>query len=480
MRIKSFKNQSKNKQMKTLNKNLFLLLFLSVCMLNAQTKLEKTNQTIKVNKDVTLDLNTSHCTIELDTWNKDSIEIEAYIEGEKISKEELQEALKNWKITIDATTDYVSINSVNNRNQWLNEYHNNNHIGVVDMNEFRHEIAAIPEIHMEHIQIPKVPKLPKLPKLPKGLNNVHFDYDAYKKDGEKYLAQWSEKFDKKFGKEFEEKMKVWGEKFEEKWGKEYGEKMKEWGKRFEEKNKHLQERIEERAELLEERHEKREELLEKRNEKREALIIKRNARRSQLFDNNSNIKKTIKIKIPKKAKVKLNVRHGELNLASNINNLDATISYTKLVANSINGNNTSINASYSPLSIQNWKYGKLNLNYVENATISNVESLIVTSNFSNIEIKKLLNNAIIDSSYGDLKILTTDDSLTNLNVIVQNGDATIMLPNTDHNLLYQGKHSRLKHHKNNTKENISIFTDGNVNSPKRIVINAKYSTVTMK
>ena len=181
-----------------------------------------------------------------------------------------------------------------------------------------------------------------------------------------------------------------------------------------------------------------------------------------------------------KAKVKLNVRHGELNLASNINNLDANISYTKLVANSINGNNTSINASYSPLSIQNWGYGKLNLNYVENATISNVESLILTSNFSNIEIKKLINNAIIDSSYGDLKILATEDSLTNLNVILQNGDAIIALPNTEHNLLYQGKNSRLKHQKNNSKENITIFTDGGSNSTKRIVINAKYSTVNMK
>jgi len=447
-----------------------------MCVLNAQTKLEKTNQTIKVTKDVTLDLNTSHCAIELDTWNKDTIEIEAYIEGEKVSKEELQEALKNWKITIDATTNKVSINSTNNRNLWLSEYHDNNHIGVVDMNEFRHEIVTIPEIYMEHIEIPEIPELPELPELPEGLNNIHFDYDAYKKDGKKYLNKWSEKFDKKFGKEFEQKMEAWGKKFEKQWGKEYETKMKEWGKRFEEKNKHLEEHVA----LLEERREKREELLEKRHEERETILLKRNTKKSNLFDNNSKIKKTIKIRIPKKAKVKLNVRHGELNLAANINDLNANISYTKLVANSINGDNTSINASYSPISIQNWAYGKLNLNYVENAIIANVESLIVTSNFSNIEIKKLINNAIIDSSYGDLKILATEDSLTNLNVILQNGDATIVLPNTEHNLLYQGKHSRLKHSKNNSKDNVSIFTDGNANSTKRIVINAKYSTVTMK
>lgn len=459
--------------MKTLHKKLFTLLFFSMCILSAQTKLEKTNQSIKVAKDVTLDLNTSHCTIELDTWNKDTIEIEAYIEGEKVPTEDLQEALKNWKITIDATTNKVTINSLNDRNHWLDEYHNDNHVDIIDMNEFRHEIATIPEVHIEHIEIPEIPELPKLPK---GLNNVHFDYEAYKKDGEKYLDKWSEKFDKKFGKEFEQKMEAWAKKFEKKWGKEYEEKMKEWGKRVEEKNKH----IEERAALLEERLEKREELLEKRNEKREVLILKRKAQRNHLFDNNTNIKKTIKIKVPKKAKVKLNVRHGELNLASNINTLNADVAYTKLVANNINGNNISVNASYSPLSIQNWGNGKLNLNHVKNATISSVENLIVTSNFSTIEIKKLINNAIIDSNYGDLKILATDDNFTNLNLILQNGDAIIVMPNTEHSLLYQGKHSRLQHPKNSAKENITIFTDGNENSTKRIVVNAKYSTFTMK
>jgi len=451
-----------------------------MCALHAQMKIEKTNQTIKVAKDVTLDLNTSHCTIELDTWNKDTIEIEAFIEGEKISKEELQEALKNWKITIDATTNKVSINAINNRNQWLDEYRNNHHIGVIDMNEFRHEITAIPEIHMKHIEMPEIPELPELPELPEGLNNIHFDYDAYKKDGKKYMNKWAKKFDKKFGKEFEQKMEAWGKKFEKQWGKEYETKMKEWGKRFEEKNKHLQERREKRVELLEERRKKRNELLERRHEERETILLKRNTKINNLFDNNSKIKKIIKIKIPKKTKVKLNVRHGQLNLAANINDLDANISYTKLVANSINGNNTSINASYSPLTIQNWGYGKLNLNYVENAIIANVESLILTSNFSNIKIKKLLNNAIIDSRYGDLNILAIENSLTNLNVILQNDHATIVLPNTEHNLLYQGKHSRLTHSKNNSKENVSIFTDGNVNSQKRIVINAKYSTVNMK
>ena len=46
-----------------------LLVFLSAFSLNAQQKLEKTSQSVKANKDVTLNLNTSHTNIEIDTWN---------------------------------------------------------------------------------------------------------------------------------------------------------------------------------------------------------------------------------------------------------------------------------------------------------------------------------------------------------------------------------------------------------------------------
>ena len=166
-------------------------------------------------------------------------------------------------------------------------------------------------------------------------------------------------------------------------------------------------------------------------------------------------------------------------MASNINNLNADLSHTKLLANSINGRHTSINASYSPLFIKNWKYGKLNLNYVEEATLENVESLILISNSSNIKINKLTDNAIIDSSFGDMNILKVEDTFTNLNIIVQNGNAIIVLPKTEHNVQYKANHSRLKHPKSSS-ENASSFNTGDANNPKKIILNAKYSTIKMQ
>ena len=71
--------------MKTIKTLISLLLIISISS-NAQTRLQKTAQTIKTSKDVTLNLNTNNCAIELDTWNKESIEIEAFVEGEKLRR----------------------------------------------------------------------------------------------------------------------------------------------------------------------------------------------------------------------------------------------------------------------------------------------------------------------------------------------------------------------------------------------------------
>ena len=88
---------------------LVALCFLITGSLIAQQKLTKISQSIKVDKDVVVNLNTSYSNIVFDTWNKNTIEIEAYVEGEKLSQEELEDALKHWDVDIDATSNEVSI-----------------------------------------------------------------------------------------------------------------------------------------------------------------------------------------------------------------------------------------------------------------------------------------------------------------------------------------------------------------------------------
>ena len=50
----------------------------------------------------------------------------------------------------------------------------------------------------------------------------------------------------------------------------------------------------------------------------------------------------------------------------------------------------------------------------------------------------------------------------------------------DYNLQYKGNKSKLVHPKKSSKDNLASFSTGNLSSPKTIVVNAKYSNVTMQ
>ncbi|MCF8272546.1 MAG: DUF4097 family beta strand repeat-containing protein [Flavobacteriaceae bacterium] len=492
------------KRLKILKLRLFTL---AVCIsgsILAQQKVTKVSQTIKVDKDVTIDLNTSYCNIVFDTWNKDSVEIEAYIEGEELSKEELQEALKDWQVTVNGTNSLVTISTKSNSPYaWEYTVADGEYDAVnAVLQELKFELADLPEMP-DMPRMPEMPNIPELPELPEGISKMNFDYDAYKKNGDAYMEQWSKNFDKNFGEDYAKKMEEWGEKFgkewEEKYGKEmeawgekfgkeweakYGKQMEEWSERFAKQMEEKSKRIEAQSARIEERVAERKKMVAERGkqaDERAKLADERRAMIDKMMNNNSSkVKKTIKIKMPKDAKLKVNVRYGELKFASNIDNLRADLSHTKFMANSINGSKTSINASYSPIFVTNWKLGTLKLNYVNNAEIDNVNSLTLTSNASNITIKNLINSAMINGSIGDLKVFKIDDTFTNLNVTLENSDAFIALPKVEYNLQYKGNKSRLAHPKKINKESVSSFSTGNLSNPKTIVVNAKYSNVTMQ
>ncbi|MFI1771398.1 hypothetical protein [Thalassobellus citreus] len=471
---------------------LFILTFFVAASVFAQQKLIKVSQTVNVNKDVTIDLNTSYTNIIFDTWNKGVVEIQAYIEGEGLSKEELEKALKSWNVDVDASIDNVSISTKSNNSNHVWNYsvsHDDNDAVHAVLDELKFVIADIPEMP-EMPDLPEVPEMPALPVLPEGVNNIQFDYEAYQKDGEKYLEKYTQQFESTFGNDYAEKMEAWGEKFGKEWGEKYGKQMEAWGERFAEQMEKRAQRIEnqvQRAEKqreLEEKQRERFEVVRKEHDKkREKLETKRRVLVEKMVNResgNSKVKKTIRIKIPKGAKLKVNVRHGELEFASNIDNLKANLSHTKFTANSINGGSTSINASYSPIHVNNWNLGELNLKYVEQADLDHVKNMVLNSNSSNVTIGNLSGNAIIDGSIGDLKILKIEDTFTNLNIIIQNSDAIIMLPKVDYNLQYKGTRSRFSHPKKSSNDNVSSFSNNNLESNKMIVVNAKYSKVEMK
>ncbi|MFT4611199.1 MAG: hypothetical protein ACJA1H_002915 [Glaciecola sp.] len=526
-----FQNKNlKNNQMKITYKIVALLFFCFALSVSAQERLTKVSKKIEVTKDVEIDLNTSYVQIEIDTWNKSTLEVEAYIEGEKLSKEELQEALKTWNLKVEGSGSHVKIMSDGSHGSW--DFSNNMNgtfeslealkalemlgdMGFGDLPEMP-EMPELPEMpEMERLEMPEAPEMPELPELPNGITNVSFDSEAYKKDGEAYLDTWSkdypaknhekmkawgremakvdfssfekrmevwgEKFGKQFGEDYGKKMEVWGEEFGKRFDGEWSEKMEAWGERYGEQMEVRVKAMEKRMESREKEMEKRHEKMEKSHEKRQEVHEKRRERESKRFEmHGKDVKRTIKIRMPKKAKLNMNVRHGELKMTSVIYNLKADISHATVLANHIDGSDTSISVSYSPVQVTTWSDGELNLKYVEDAHLNTVASLRLNSNSSDMHIDNLTGTAIIDGSFGDLSISKISEAFTNLNIILENSEAVIKLPSNtvDYSMYFKGNRSRL---------NDELTTQQTINnhpntkkSGKTIVINAKFSDVALK
>ncbi|WP_339633035.1 hypothetical protein [Bizionia echini] len=498
---------------------LLLLCLLFVGSMNAQQRMDKISQSLHVNDDVTIDLNASYTNIIIDTWNKDIIEVDAYIESDALSKDALKKQLDAWKVRVEGSKDFITINSNSEGDSWSESMvlFDTKSLDLA-MQNLEIELADMPIMPMvdglmeslDLAKMPKMPKMPKLPDLPEGMNTTNFDFERYKNEGEAYMQKWSreysakygeayakkmenwakhvdteafekyekdmeawgETFGKQFGDTFGKDMEAWGEAFGEKfgksmeaWGEEFGKNMEAWGEQFGKE-------MEERAKRMEENQEKYESQRQENEAKYQALF-------NSDMGKNMTIKKTLKIKIPKNSKLKLNVRHGEMKFTSVIHNLKAELNHTKFLASSIDGEHTTINASYSSLLIKDWKMGNLELNFVEDATIQNINGLVLNSNSSNIHIDKLSGNAIINGSFGDLAIHNITDNFNTINITLDNSNANLKLPIADYKLQYHGKNSQFKHPKNTKGQFVTMFNSGSISNNRTIVVNAKYSHVNM-
>jgi len=514
------------KQYKIL-KNIYLKVFLLLITVSVtgQQKLSKIDQSVRANKEVTIDLNTSHTNIVVETWNKDYIEVQAFIESTKLSKQEMQKALDNWDVSLNGDSDYVQITSKGAQGIWSDD------MSVTFLDEASIEaLANLPEQldlnlsplleGLENLEIfgelPEKLKLLRVPKSPDGNYNINFDFDRYKEEGESYLDAWSIKYRNEYGEAYEQDMRNWAksitqedlDKFEkemEAWGQRLGEqvedlfgpdfekKMEEWGENlgkkiedsfgeeFEVKMEQLGERFEkELAPKLEAWGKRFGEEFEKRMEAQFNENGTTKKTNTKLFDDvNYNTTKTIIIKMPKKAKLKLNVKHGELKMANVLDNAKGSISHGSLIAKHISGGNTSINVSYAKVAIKDWTSGQLQLNYVDDAIIANANNLILNAVSSDVEVGNLSGNSVINGSFGDLFINAIATDFSNLNIILENSDAKLKLPKTDFNLFFNGNKSKFNN-KLASNKTIKNYPNNNSNTNKTIIINAKYSNVITK
>ncbi|TRZ42811.1 DUF4097 family beta strand repeat-containing protein [Robertkochia solimangrovi] len=425
-------------------------------MLSAQVQKKDFHEEFKVNKDVVIDINTSYADLEFDTWNRNEVVVEATIEIEGVSEEEAKKIMDNWNFKAIGNSGKVTISGDNNLN-W-NIRGDNVFVLSGDNMDFSFNFPEMPELpempEIGTLPVPDVPPAPPVPPVPPiafAFGDMNFDYDAYEKDGEKYLKEWKEKFKANFDEDYKKEMLKWKEEMEKQMIER--EKLREEMRVQRDKLREEQEII--RKEQQKVRAEQRDELQRVRKEQmiaaREAQrMAEKEVREAMLRINSGNpqaapevyflrhegsnknlkIKRTIKIKAPKGAKLKLNVRHGEIKLAENYRNINATLSYTRLHATVVDGATTVINASYSPVIVDNWKQGELKVNYSREVDLQQVNSIKLLSKSSDVTLGNVSGDAIINGSFGDLKILNLSDSFNTIDIVLDNSEAKLILPNT--------------------------------------------------
>ncbi|MDC8000627.1 hypothetical protein POV26_06240 [Aequorivita todarodis] len=481
----------------------FLLLLLGAVSYSQKNRVESFN----VVDDVEVSVNTSYTNIVFETWNKNKVEVEAYIEDEKLSEKEKQQLMKNWDLNISGNSKKVSIAS-NAGNQGF----------AMDPMPPMDFIGPL----MENMVLPMIQNI-QVPPLPEGLfedlGNIQFDYEAYQKDEKGYMKKFEAEMDKRFGKDFEEKMEAWGQRFDSvaKRDQSRNEARREAQERRHEAmkaaNGKRREAQEKRDEALQEAKDKRMDAYEKRMEaygERMEAWGEEYGKRMEAWANeiernyekengssiviqrdggsmgSGNAKKTIIIRLPKNAKTNVNIRHGNLKMAD-VNNVKANLDYTPFKANSIDGGQTSINASYASVQVNTWKQGMLNLKFVDQCSIDNVQNINLQANSSDVRIGNVTNQAFLSGSFGDLSIAKISNDFETIDINLENTDAQVKAPVGAFSFYFNGRKSTLKYPKSlQLKESKSadrILVKGynqNNSSNKTITINSTYSNVSLQ
>jgi len=419
--------------------NKHLLSLFSVCILSttafAQQQKKTYKEVYKVDPEAVLELNTAHADIVLDSWNKNQIEISAEIVLEGASEEEAKAYFKEHGLDIQGNSAKVEISSRNNfffrgPNVWTAAPEFSNFEFDFNFDELApvFEQLAIPEL-VDSIMV-AIPEMPPMP----PMRVKTFDYDKYKKEGKEYLRKWQSEFEESIDEDYEKKMEEWAKRFEKQAMKAElrAKKMEERAALIEERS----EKMEKRAEEME----KRAEEMEKRAEKEIKRLYKANGNlfttspSSNRFFFRSNgdtkkykVKTQIRIKMPKSVKLQLNVKHGEVKLAS-VQDMKANLSYAKLLASRVDGKDTYVKAAYSPIRVENWNAGELKANYAERVDLLRVGQLNMDAISSNVFIDRLESNSLLTQQMGALEIKTISADCKTLDISTEHGELLVQLP----------------------------------------------------
>ncbi len=174
-------------------KQLYKILMVSMfCFLQMEAQERSFKEEYTVNPDVTINVNTRHCDIDIKTWNQNKVLVEAYmvVEGEEVTQADKDELNDSWDLSIKGNSKEIDIHSRSSATIDINVLNfdapDYTYIGDCLSDVSIGSLAILDSIDfvMPEVPLPPEPPMPPLPPLV-----AEFDFDAYKKD-EKYLERW--------------------------------------------------------------------------------------------------------------------------------------------------------------------------------------------------------------------------------------------------------------------------------------------------
>lgn len=458
--------------MRIFRHNLMVVWLLCCTAAMAQTK--KLDKNFKTNSNVSLNVDATHTNVVVEQWDRNEVQVEAFLDMPKASQEELNKALKDWKLDLNGSAGEVTVRSTGGVVGYQN----------IDMAALNEPLSKLPEM-MAPLQQMIGPLLesisgnPLPPKFYESMGDINFDYEAYRKDGDKYLEEFEKKMEKNFGEDFEKSMEEWAAKFEkdqekmskklekdmEAWGEEFGKSMEAWGEEFGKNMEAWAANLEKEVE-------------EKYGDSKGNVIV---------INRGSRAQKTLKIKMPKNGQLKLNVRHGDVKLNGQVKNVRGEVSHSNLSANTISGDKTDLKVAYSPVNIKQWDHGILNASYVQDLKIEKAKSIKLTSNSSEVHINEVGQNGIFRGNFGELVIDRVGNDFENLDIVLENSDLKLDLPDVAFNFTYSGNKSEVKYPGDLSVKSSRAYDNQklngfnkNKNANATISISASFSDVLLK
>lgn len=317
--------------MKTIKHNILGVLLLSVSVVFAQVKTQKSTESFNVNSDVIVEINAHDSDVVVEHWNKNEVSVSTILEIDGVTVEESNEIFDAWDVEALGNSSKVVINSKPNFKDFDFDFPDMD-FEMPDIDfafpdiDFDFEPVIAYSLQFDSVNLPTQPQMPKI--VISHLNKIEWDQKAYEKDKEKYLAEF-EKQQEEWAKEFEEKFEPQMEKYEaemEKWEKEFEEKYEPQMEKYEKEMEKWAEDFEKNIEPQLKKHEEKMAKWEKDFEKNIEPKLKAQEKKMKKLEEeieakhkkSMKLKKKITIKIPKDARVKVNTHDGSIKLPKGV------------------------------------------------------------------------------------------------------------------------------------------------------------------